>query len=142
MVPGPLPDNFLFRTANSPSFFTFSLRLLTYNDWFGGYSIAARRTRRSEQQPFKMDQLFLPLQITHSQRGLDDCIYCPGLAGYIATHRMPFDPKQSNADTAKNQYPLPARKMSTKSEKSTTHVSFVCQRCSQPIKLNRSLQAR
>lgn len=27
-------------------------------------------------------------------------------------------------------------------EKATTHVSFVCQKCSQPIKLNRSLQAR
>lgn len=30
----------------------------------------------------------------------------------------------------------------TTSSKSTTHVTFVCQRCSQPIKLNKSLQAK
>lgn len=28
----------------------------------------------------------------------------------------------------------------SKSEKPTTHVSFVCQKCSQPIKLNKTLQ--
>ena len=30
----------------------------------------------------------------------------------------------------------------SKMEKTTTHVSFVCQKCTQPIKLNRSLQAK
>ena len=30
----------------------------------------------------------------------------------------------------------------SKSEKTTTHVSFVCQKCSQPIKLNKTLQVR
>ena len=31
---------------------------------------------------------------------------------------------------------------SGKAEKATTHVSFVCQKCTQPIKLNRTLQAK